>query len=276
MNPQDYEALEFAVDLLEKPHLAIKIANKIGYPIEYAIAQLPMGLSRTISNSACAGVHKALQVVLTMLGSYDPDSGDPPPKAADRWHMAGAAMSGALGGVFGPWGLAFEIPLTTGIMMRSIAEVAQSEGANTDHLQTRIECVQVLGLGGQAEDYKGTETHYFVTRDAMTRPANKGADVLDAMDRIKRINYVKGEVAGAVGNLIESIATRFSIQVSEKAAAQIVPVIGAASGAAVNTFFTDHFQNIARGHFIVRRLEGKYGPDPVRREYQSIKVRMET
>src|SRR3712207_7386206 len=37
--------------------------------------------------------------------------------------------------------------------------------------------------------------------------------------------------------------------------AQAVPVLGAISGAAVNTLFIDHFQSLAQGHFTVRRLE---------------------
>lgn len=38
-------------------------------------------------------------------------------------------------------------------------------------------------------------------------------------------------------------------------AAQVVPVIGALTGATLNTMFTDYYQDMARGHFIVKRLE---------------------
>ncbi len=66
---------------------------------------------------------------------------------------------------------------------------------------------------------------------------------------------------------INSIASRFSIAVSEKAIAQSAPVIGAASGALINTLFITHFQAAARGHFMVRRLQREYGPGLVEREY---------
>jgi len=46
--------------------------------------------------------------------------------------------------------------------------------------------------------------------------------------------------------------------------------VGAAGGALVNTLFIDHFQNMARGHFIVRRLEKEYGADVVERAYASL------
>jgi hypothetical protein len=58
--------------------------------------------------------------------------------------------------------------------------------------------------------------------------------------------------------------------VSEKAAAQAIPAIGAAGGAIVNTLFIDHFQDMARGHFIVRRLERKYGEAIVEKTYRSV------
>jgi hypothetical protein len=58
--------------------------------------------------------------------------------------------------------------------------------------------------------------------------------------------------------------------VSEKFVAQSVPVIGAAGGAAINVMFMTHFQDLARGHFIVRRLERKYGAEHVRAVYATL------
>jgi hypothetical protein len=60
------------------------------------------------------------------------------------------------------------------------------------------------------------------------------------------------------------------VSVSEKVAAQAVPVVGAVGGAAINVLFTAHFQSMARGHFIVRRLERAYGAEAVRQAYQAL------
>ena len=46
---------------------------------------------------------------------------------------------------------------------------------------------------------------------------------------------------------------------TQKVAAQTLPVVGALGGAAVNYAFIEHFQEVARGHFTVRRLERVYG-----------------
>jgi hypothetical protein len=52
-------------------------------------------------------------------------------------------------------------------------------------------------------------------------------------------------------------------------AAGAVPVAGAIGGAAVNVAFMQHFQLMARAHFVVRRLERRYGPLLVQSRYQS-------
>ena len=53
--------------------------------------------------------------------------------------------------------------------------------------------------------------------------------------------------------------------------AQATPVIGLIAGAAVNAVFAEHFQTLARGHFIVRRLEREHGPSLVAFEYQRLR-----
>jgi hypothetical protein len=58
--------------------------------------------------------------------------------------------------------------------------------------------------------------------------------------------------------------------VSQKALAQAAPLVGAASGAALNLVFITHFQKAARGHFIVRRLERAYGLPLVRARYAEL------
>ena len=70
--------------------------------------------------------------------------------------------------------------------------------------------------------------------------------------------------------LIAQIASRFGVAVTQKLAAQAVPVIGALGGAAVNYAFIDHFQEVARAHFVVRRLERRYGKEAVRAAYDRL------
>jgi hypothetical protein len=47
--------------------------------------------------------------------------------------------------------------------------------------------------------------------------------------------------------------------------------VGALGGAAVNYAFLDHFQDVARGHFAIRRLERAYGKEAVRAQYEQLR-----
>jgi EcsC protein family len=69
---------------------------------------------------------------------------------------------------------------------------------------------------------------------------------------------------------VTQVAARFGVVVTQKVAARALPVVGALGGAAVNYAFIEHFQEIARGHFTVRRLERMYGKDEIRAEYELI------
>jgi hypothetical protein len=69
---------------------------------------------------------------------------------------------------------------------------------------------------------------------------------------------VVGEGAPILVRFIAQIASRFGVVVTQKAAAQAVPVIGALGGAAVNYAFIDHFQEVARAHFVGARHHQKF------------------
>jgi len=73
--------------------------------------------------------------------------------------------------------------------------------------------------------------------------------------------------------LIKKVAERLGVAYTEKLAAQLVPVVGAVGGAAVNLLFITHFQNMARGHFVVRRLERQYGVSVVQDAYKALPLK---
>jgi hypothetical protein len=111
----------------------------------------------------------------------------------------------------------------------------------------------------------GAETGYFAVRSALATAVSDAATYL-----AKRGVVEKG--APALVRLISAISSRFGVVVSEKAAAMAVPAIGAAGGALVNTLFITHFQDMARGHFIIRRLERAYGFERVKEVYEQILI----
>jgi hypothetical protein len=74
------------------------------------------------------------------------------------------------------------------------------------------------------------------------------------------------EGAPIVVRFISQVASRFGVVLTQKFAAQALPLVGALGGASVNYLFIEHFQETAQSHFTVRRLERAYGKDIVRAE----------
>lgn len=252
-----------AVSILEYPSFMIKVADIVGTPIEKAIEMLPSKAQQTIGSAAQKAIHGALKLSLKTI-SIDEQLEDGLPESSNWWHMSAVATSGAVGGFFGIAAIAAELPISTIIIMRSIADIARSEGADLNDIQSQLECVQVLALGGASKSDDAAEIGYFVAREAMAKAVAEAAAYIAK-------NGLEKEGAPAIVRLIIQIAERYSITVSEKAAAQAVPVIGAIGGALINTLFIDHFQDMAKAHFAISNLEKKYGQDDIKARYIEIR-----
>ncbi|MBA2410778.1 MAG: EcsC family protein [Gammaproteobacteria bacterium] len=257
LSNEDLENLRDARALLENPSLAARIANALGTPIERGLKLLPASASEIINHSTRVALEKALQLAVTSL---DRRALRPP---SNLFHKLVVAGTGAGGGAFGLAGLPVELPISTMVMLRSIADVARSEGELIATPAAKLACVEVFALGGRATSDDATETGYFAVRAALQQVLAEAAQHIAQKG-------VAHQGAPALVRVIAQIASRFGIVVSEKVAAQAIPVIGAAGGAFVNVLFIDHYQDIARGHFVIRRLERKYGGDLVKAAYERV------
>ena len=259
----DLEELRHARELLESPGFAMKLANIFGAPVERGFAMLPERWSTLVHEAARISLERALDVALYSL-DRDPKPALTP--ATNVSHKLAVALSGAAGGAFGLPALSVELPISTVVMLRSIADIARSEGESLSDLDTRLNCLQVFALGGSEAEDDAVDTGYFAVRAMLSRGFAGAAGSL--LER----GAVGGVGGPVVSRLVGLLTRRFSVVVSEKLAAQAVPVVGAAGGVLVNTVFMGHFQDMARGHFIIRRLERRYGEDLVRQGYRDLQV----
>jgi hypothetical protein len=257
MTPDHIEQLRVAKQILENPSLTAKLTNVVGKPIEKGIELLPDKWSEVINNATKKSLTKALDVALKTFGKNDQS------KSSDIWHKIAATATGAGGGAWGIPALVIELPISTTIMLRSIADIARSEGEDIRLPEPKLACLEVFALGGRTSKDDASESGYFAVRAALAKAVTEAADFIAERGLVK-------EGAPVIVRLISKIATRFSVNVSEKAAAQAVPVVGALGGALINLAFIDHFQDMARGHFTVRRLERVYGSQVVEREYHKL------
>jgi hypothetical protein len=252
----DLAALERAVQSLEHPGLAARLTNMVGKPIELIGHVLPEAASQAISKATSKGLDMALKVALRTM--------QPTTHAASQFlHKALVTASGAAGGAFGLAALPVELPVSTIIILRSIAEIARSEGEDLSDPESALACIEVFALGGRSGSDDASESGYFAVRALLAKTVSEAA-------RFVAQRGLVSEGGPVLVRFLTQVASRFGIVVTQKVAAQALPVIGAVGGAAVNYAFIEHFQDTARGHFTVRRLERRYGKDEVRAEYERI------
>jgi hypothetical protein len=155
-----------------------------------------------------------------------------------------AAVTGGAGGFAGAPGIAADLPVTTCLMMRSIAEIARAHGEDLTSTDTRQACIEVFAFGGPEIGDEDIDIAYWTVRGSLSH--------------------------ASISLVIRQVAARFGVMLSQKYLTQVVPVIGAAAGSTLNYVFMDYYQRMARVHFTLRALERRHDPDAVRACFDSL------
>jgi len=153
------------------------------------------------------------------------------------WARVMVGAFGAAGGAAGLAGFVPDAAATTLAIMRRIGAIAIEEGELLTAEETRRACLEVFALRSGAT-VEGLEGGYFATRLLLQ--------------------------GGPMVRVLSEAAARYGLQLGQKIAGQIVPVVGAVCGAAINVTFMSEYETIARAHFTIRRLERAYGIEAVR------------
>lgn len=276
----DFELLKNSVDLLESPSLVIQMTNAISEFGEKYIPSVGDGVKDKIIGIAESALHKVFDAAQFTMEDKTQDS--------SPWlHKIAAAAAGGAGGLFGMAAILVELPVSTTIMMRSILDIARAEGFSISDPRTKQECIKVFGLeGNKSNSDDNAESGYYTSRLALdeiiqwaAKAANKAAIKAAEQAGAKAINNAAAKAAvngadKAVGNsiikLIQVVASRFGVTLSEQAAAKSIPIFGAVAGSVLNTMFIDYYQDMAKGHFTIIKLEEKYSKEIIQEEYNKI------
>ncbi|WP_193825219.1 EcsC family protein [Oceaniglobus indicus] len=162
----------------------------------------------------------------------------------DWMNTAVTSVMGAAGGAGGlPTALA-ELPVTTTMLLRAIQGIAAAEGFDPDDPKVRLQCLQVFSAAGPLSRDDGTDVAFLTTRITLT--------------------------GATVHSLIGRIAPRLATVLGQKLAAQTIPVLGAAAGAATNYAFTTYYQEMARVYFGLRAIsrDGPMDTETLLREFR--------
>lgn len=225
----------------------IKLTEKVGGVVEEYLKKLPDGWQKLVENSADHALQAAYAVAATTHASEESDGYLNRALASfsgEGWHKLAAGVSGLVGGAGGLASTLADLATTTTVIMRSIQQIAASHGEVIDNAEVRLCCLEVFGFGGPLAEDDEVETGLFGVRLAL-----------------------RGKTVEAV---IRAVLPRFGLVVSEKILAQAAPVLGAVTGAAINTAFTGYYQQMAHVQFRLRKLEKVHDPDQVRACFERV------
>ncbi|KMW58547.1 STAPHYLOLYTIC protease PREPROENZYME LASA [Candidatus Rhodobacter oscarellae] len=198
----------------------IQVLNLIGGQTDDLIKQLPEGFS----DNLVAGTEQALRLAMKAAERSRGVIGDQP-----GWLTQAVSTAAGAAGGFGGLGSALaELPVTTTIFLHGIQSVAVEHGFDASETGVQFDCVQVFAASGPLEHDDGADLAFLTTRMVLTGPAMQA--------------------------LIARVAPRLAAVLGQKLAAQAVPLLGAAAGAATNYAYSSYYREMAHVHFGLRRL----------------------
>jgi hypothetical protein len=220
-----------ATQFLAARGFGIKILNMVGRNVEGFAIRMAKRLGGDWSERIDALAADALWGLLSLsTGGMRGRSSAPP--TAGYYRMA-AAGSGAVTGFMGGPAAFADIPLTTAVIFRSIASIAQAHGEDIGDFDTRRACLEVFAFGGTKDEIDDVDISYWSVRGSLSH--------------------------ASVGYFMKSIASRWSLLASQQAVSTMIPLAGAVTGAGVNYLFADYFQKMAEVHFTLREVERRFG-----------------
>lgn len=214
------------LDLLAKRYgaaggVGIDLLNLLGAQADGLVEGLPRpvrdrleGATETALGQAMKAAHRSRRLV---------GPGQP------TWLQNAVATSmGAAGGIGGVGTALAEIPLTTTVLLRTIQDVAEELDFDPTSENVQFDCIQVFAAAGPLSHDDNADLGFLGARMALS--------------------------SGGMQRLMTWVAPRLAAVFGQKLAAQAVPVLGAAAGAATNYAFITYYREMAHVHFGLRRL----------------------
>lgn len=280
MSEKDMPLLPFETEIficdaytfLENPSFLVQAASLVGKPAEMFVRRLPEKHQKVIHSAAENALKKALiMVIKTLPKKHNEKEHEQTFRRTKRLglkHTVASFGSGTVGGLLGLVALPLELPVTTAIMLRSVAAHARNFGFDLNDPEIQMECLYVLSLGSSKSDKDDAmNSSYWASRAAFGKLINDSAAYVAGKSSKEVLKMIEKQSAPVLVKMLAKVGARFEIVISEKLMAQAIPILGAVGGGAVNALFTDYFSSAARYHFGLKALEREYGSEVVKHAY---------
>ncbi|HCQ84135.1 MAG TPA: peptidase, partial [Verrucomicrobiales bacterium] len=193
--------------LLEQPTLVMRMTQHLGRPVERVMEAMPRIIRATIETSSVVALRQATRVATWTLNKKQVRP------SSEGFHQVALLVSGGMGGTLGLATLIWELPLSTTLMLRSIADIARSEGHSLRSPETLTSCLEVFAMEGGAESHPEHTHHYWAVRLALAKAVSEATVALAGAQAAKGATI-------AFTRLISVVAARFGLILSQQAAAK--------------------------------------------------------
>jgi hypothetical protein len=236
LSAEEFASLErAAADYLAAKGKLMSTLEQAGNFIQSGLHRLPGNIQQMVADRARDGLQLAFRTAI--LGMEAPSATD----AAGGYRLGGM-VSGALGGFGGLATTLAELPVTTGLIMRSVAAIARADGFDLADEEVRATCVEVFAFGGPLEEDDDADLAFWTARLGGRQ----------------------------VAQMMVSAAARYAPAMAAKVGAQAVPLLGAAVGAGLNLVYMDFYQRMARVVFRLLPIERAHDRAMVRSCFASV------
>lgn len=206
-------------------NVGMQVLNLVGGQAENLLEKLPDSVKDRLEETTEKALMAALRAAQTSRGVV--------PDQKSWLNTALTTAMGAVGGVGGLPSALAELPVTTTVLLRAIQGIAAEHGFDPQDPEIAKECLTVFASAGPLEKDDGIDMAFLSARLTLT--------------------------GATVHGIIARVAPRLSAVLGQKLAAQAVPVIGAAAGAATNYAYTSYYQEMAHVHFSMLALAKQTG-----------------
>ncbi|KUF11116.1 EcsC family protein [Pseudoponticoccus marisrubri] len=206
-------------------NVGMQVLNLVGSQAENLLERLPDSVKDRLEETTRGALELAFRAARQSRGVVPDQKG---------WlNTAVATAMGAAGGAGGLPSALAELPVTTTVLFRAIQGIATEYGYDPADPQIAKECLTVFASAGPLSQDDGAELAFLSARVTLT--------------------------GSTVHGVIAKVVPRLSTVLGQKLAAQTVPVIGAAAGAATNYAYTSYYQQMAHVHFGLMALAERTG-----------------
>ncbi len=128
LSKEHLQQIAHAQKLLASTSLASRISDYAAGPMQSALKQAPPSVKKGVDRAIERAILACLKLAIRSLKSVP--SRRPQMRLASAW----AGVAGGFAGAFGVAAVPLELPLTTILMLRAIAEIARHHGEDLDQM----------------------------------------------------------------------------------------------------------------------------------------------